>query len=263
MQSFNQGTGSPGFPTWVGTNYSYARYKNPASIRLYKQNPLRPKNIVKLESEYIKNYNLALGRSSVNKSVDSGKPTRNVTFAPSQYGRGRGIKNTDYGIVQIAKNGDIPRDWKSGSQMRTSSDHRINYLEENAPLFPKIRQEHPHELSVGRINDYRTISNSLNAPNRRLSHSVSPTNSMKVIKSHKGHFSHHLNSPKSLEKIKTPLKAADTRVRIGHDSHKPEFTKPDYGTLRSPVQFRNMIAEPIEDHQYNPYLRSHFKSPSY
>lgn len=173
MQSLNQGTGSPGFPNWMGLGQTYARYKNPDSIRLFKQNPLRPKNIVPLESEYKKIYKESPQRSSPNKFSDySSNIAVNRNFNQGNYGRGRGIKNIEYGKAIIGTTSSIPTDWKQGSLMRTSSELKVSYLDANSSLFPDIKKNDARNFSP--VNSYKDRNDPSHAANfMRYKHSMS------------------------------------------------------------------------------------------
>ncbi|CAI2377725.1 unnamed protein product [Moneuplotes crassus] len=189
--------------------------------------------------------------------------TKKNDLFPSRYGRGRGIKNTDYGIVQISKNGDILKDWKHGSLMRTSSEHRVNYLDNQTSLFPEIRKDQSDGLSAGRTHDYRMNTTALNTLKISSSSLISPVNSTKGMGLQKGYYNDYLSTVKSYEKKKVTLKIPVPRTKVGPNHSILDSEKPNYSVLRSPVQFRNIIAVPIEDHKYNPYLSSHYRSPSY
>jgi hypothetical protein len=143
MQAYHQGTGAPGFPQWTGIQNSYARYKNASSIRYFNQPTLKTKNVVPIESEYKRRFNesptRSNGPSSLNASIDYSSPS-SVSFQQSSYGRGKGLRNLEYGRGKYEALPLQSKEWKQGSLLRTSSEHRISYLSDNDTLFPEIKR---------------------------------------------------------------------------------------------------------------------------
>ena len=208
MQSLNQGTGSPGFPTWMGMDNAYARYKNPVSIRHFKQSPLRPKNVVDLDTEYKRTFKES-PKSIVNKSLDySSSSLITPAYSKSIFGRGRGIQNIHFGKAVVDGEGNVPRDWKQGSLMRTSSEHKVNYLDDRSTLFPEIKKNRDRNLSNDNSYNYRSKNNTQNYLRFKRSIPVSPQGSHSNLKVSANTSQREIPSSGSISTMDSPMKVS-------------------------------------------------------